>query len=68
HIATVNAVLVQLPELSINKELGMDDVLIFPILRNLSMVKGMEFTQQTLSYMQHIASLTNSELYFDRAL
>jgi glutaredoxin 2 len=68
HIEVVNPILEQLPVLPINSDLCLDDVLLFPILRNLSMVKGMKFNQQTLSYMQHIAKLTSSELYFSKAL
>ncbi|MCF2947384.1 glutaredoxin 2 [Paraglaciecola aquimarina] len=68
HIGIVNAVLAQLPELPINADLGMDDILLFPTLRNLSMVKGLNFKPQTLDYMQHIAKLTNSELYLAQAL
>lgn len=68
HIEVVNPILEQLPTLPINSDLCLDDVLLFPILRNLSMVKGINFNQQTLQYMQHIATLTSSELYFSRAL
>ncbi|WP_158972568.1 glutaredoxin 2 [Paraglaciecola sp. L3A3] len=68
HIELVNGLLAKLPELAINETLAMDDVLLFPMLRNLSMVKGLRFQQQTLLYMQHIATLTQSELYFSKAL
>ncbi|MDU0353432.1 glutaredoxin 2 [Paraglaciecola aquimarina] len=68
HINIVDPILALLPELPIQDTLGIDDILLFPILRNLSMVKGLTFKQQTLDYMQHIAKLTNSELYFSRAL
>jgi glutaredoxin 2 len=68
HLNIVNATLVNLSVPTQANSLCMDDILLFPILRNLSMVKGIIFNQQTLSYMQHIATLTGSELYFSRAL
>lgn len=68
HIEIVNQVLATLPSFSINAVLSMDDILTFPILRNLSMVKGVVFTANTLSYIQHIAALTRSETYFAKAI
>ncbi|MDP5031883.1 MAG: glutaredoxin 2 [Paraglaciecola sp.] len=68
HIEIVNQVLATLPSFSISAVLSMDDILTFPILRNLSMVKGVVFTANTLSYIQHIAALTRSETYFAKAI
>ena len=68
HLNIVNPILAKLSVPSESSSLCMDDILLFPILRNLSMVKGLTFNQETLNYMQNIAELTNSELYFNKAL
>ena len=44
----------------INGEIGMEDILIFPILRNLTVVRGIEWPQKVMGYLM--------PLYFDRAL
>lgn len=68
HLVVVNQMLAAFPVIAINTALCMDDVILFPMLRNLSMVKGIVFPKQTLEYMQHIVELTNSECYLNRAI
>lgn len=71
HIATVEAALAQLPELELpsrhNKTISWDDVLIFPTLRNLTMVKGLNFPAPVMNYLTEVAAVTGVELYFQRA-
>ncbi len=68
HLALVNEMLACLPELPIQSHLSMDDVLVYPMLRNLSMVKDIAFKAQTTAYLTHIATLTETDLYFDKAI
>ncbi|KXI26885.1 glutaredoxin 2 [Paraglaciecola hydrolytica] len=68
HIVAVNKILARLPVLPSNNTLSMDDVLVFPTLRNLSMVKGLVFPADLKSYIVHIAKLTQTETYFAKAL
>ena len=60
-----------LPENSIylnGKDLSMEDIIIFPLLRNLSMVKGLIFPPNLLSYIQNMAKQANVNVYFDQAI
>jgi glutaredoxin 2 len=68
HLAIVNSVLTKIPALPISQTLSMDDVLVYPNLRNLSMVKGLVFPAAIKHYMEHIAALTKTELYFAKAI
>ena len=45
-----------------------DDVFIYPTLRNLTMVKGLHFPAAIKQYLNEVATLTNTELYFDEAV
>lgn len=63
-ISVVNNMLSQLPELPISDNLSMDDVLVFPVLRNLTQVKGLVFPPQVKIYILHIAALTGVDTYF----
>ncbi|MAS24749.1 MAG: hypothetical protein CMI08_13520 [Oceanospirillaceae bacterium] len=51
-----------------NGTISWDDVKIFPLLRNLSMVRGLNFPQALLDYMHEVAECTNTELYFAKAI
>tara|TARA_R110000868_G_scaffold286335_4_gene546800 strand:+ start:691 stop:1335 length:645 start_codon:yes stop_codon:yes gene_type:complete len=68
HIVAVNKILARLPVLPISQQLSMDDVLVFPALRNLSMVKGLVFPPELKHYIHHIAALTKTETYFAKAV
>lgn len=48
--------------------IGWDDVMIFPTLRNLTIVKDIKMPKILADYVAHISSLTGIELYYDRAL
>ena len=72
HIAVVQQALHKLPELELPSEhqgtISWDDVLIFPNLRNLTMVKGLEFPEQVRTYVDEVAAITGVELYFTKAI
>ncbi len=51
-----------------NENLSWDDVMIFPTLRNLTIVKNIKMPQQLQNYVKHISALTGVQLYYDRAL
>ncbi len=51
-----------------NENLSWDDVMIFPTLRNLTIVKDIKMPQQLQNYVRHISALTGVQLYYDRAL
>jgi glutaredoxin 2 len=68
HSVAVNKILARLPVLPISNTLSMDDVLVFPALRNLSMIKGLIFPPELKNYINHIAALTKTETYFAKAL
>ena len=52
----------------INGEIGMEDILVFPILRNLTVVRGIEWPQKVLGYLMTMSEKSGVPLYFDRAL
>lgn len=72
HMATVEQMLATLPPLGLpsahQHSLGWDDVLLYPTLRNLSMVKGLDFPPPVRNYLDEVASLTATQTYFDRAI
>lgn len=47
---------------------GMEDVLLFPLLRNLTMVRGIDWPPRLAEYLRHMSAQSGVELYFDRAL
>ncbi|MDO4696384.1 MAG: glutaredoxin 2 [Neisseria sp.] len=46
---------------------GMEDILLFPVLRNLTMVEGAVFAPKTRAYLENMATRCGVALYFDRA-
>ncbi|WP_430461755.1 glutaredoxin 2 [Thalassolituus sp. LLYu03] len=72
HIAAVQAMLNALPSPELPADhgntLSWDDLLIFPTLRNLTMVDGLQFPPAIAAYMNAISLLTDTQLYTDQAL
>ncbi|MCL1073695.1 glutaredoxin 2 [Shewanella dokdonensis] len=58
---------IRLPS-SAGNQLSYDDVLLFPGLRNLTMVKGIEFSPHIRRYIDEVAALTRVRLYDDIAV
>lgn len=74
YLAQINADLADLDALlgstdwANGSELSLDDIVLFPMLRNLTMVKGVMFTEKVLNYLNNMAQKSAVNLYFDRAL
>ena len=72
HKATVEVMLATLPPIdppsAHGDTLSWDDVLLYPGLRNLSMVKDLAFPPAVRAYVEEVAHLTETGTYFDRAL
>lgn len=50
------------------KHLSMEDILVFPLLRNLSMVKGAAYPDNVAHYVRTMSQATQIPLFFDRAV
>lgn len=72
HKAVVEAMLASLPPLDLpsahGDTLSWDDVLLYPGLRNLSMVEGLAFPPAVRAYVEEVARLTETATYFSRAI
>lgn len=72
HKAVVEAMLTSLPPLDLpsthGDTLSWDDVLLYPGLRNLSMVEGLAFPPAVRVYVEEVARLTETATYFSRAI
>ena len=55
-------------ENALNGKLSLEDIIAFPVLRNLTCVKGIEFPPAVLSYVTNVAKLSHLPLYFDKAI
>ncbi|STZ75502.1 glutaredoxin 2 [Bergeriella denitrificans] len=49
-------------------ETGMEDILLFPVLRNLTIVKGIEWPAQTAAYVARMSRASGVNLYMERAI
>ena len=52
----------------IGGEIGMEDILTFPILRNLTVVRGVQWPAKIADYLARMSVQSGVPLYFDRAL
>ena len=72
HKAVIERVLAELPPLTLPSEQGhtlsWNDVMNFPPLQYLTMVKGLTFPPRLQQWLQEVAELGGVELYFDRAI
>lgn len=70
HKKTVEHMLETMPSLPVapDGQISWDDIFIFPILRNITIVKDLKIPNHIVDYITRISSLTNVSLYFDRAL
>ena len=50
------------------KHLSMEDILVFPLLRNLSMVKGVAYPDNVAHYVRAMSQAAKIPLFFDRAV
>lgn len=73
HITTVQPVIDDLSNLiksqkALNGELSLEDIIVFPMLRNLTCVKALQFPSKVLDYINKMAELSKIELYFAKAI
>lgn len=74
YLERINADLQELGNLmdgvsdGINGGIGMEDILVFPVLRNLTVVRGIEWPQKVMGYLMTMSEKSGVPLYFDRAL
>ncbi|WP_108260414.1 glutaredoxin 2 [Mangrovicoccus ximenensis] len=69
HKAEVEAALAAMPEMGLpGDRLRMGDVLVYPVLRNLTMVKDLAFPDWVRSYVDHVTALCGTHSYDDRAI
>jgi len=70
--AATEAMLASLPTPELpsahNNTISWDDVVVFPTLRNLSMVHDLKFPPQLRRYMDEICHTTSTSLYLDQAI
>lgn len=70
--AEIEPVLAELPSLTLPSEQGhtlsWNDVMNFPTLRSLTLVKGLKFPLRLQRWLHEVAELSGVELYFDRAI
>lgn len=73
YIATVQPLIDELPDLiksekALNGELSLEDIIVFPMLRNLTCVKYIKFPAKVLDYINKMAELSKIDLYFAKAI
>lgn len=74
YLERINADLLELDGLISNEDVGvngeaaMEDILLFPILRNLTVTRGIEWPQNVMDYLMRMSEAGGVDLYFDRAL
>ncbi|OSI16653.1 glutaredoxin 2 [Neisseria dumasiana] len=55
-------------EQALNKEISMEDIHAFPILRNLTIVKDIVFPEKVENYIKNMSNLTGISLYTEKAV
>lgn len=60
--------LVGAPDKLNGEHLSMEDIMIFPVLRNLSIVKNLAFPPRVRAYLDQMAAHSKVDLYFNRAI
>ncbi|XWY20004.1 GrxB family glutaredoxin [Bisgaard Taxon 45] len=57
-----------LGEASLNHRLSLEDILVFPVLRNLTCVKGLRFPARLEHYIKRLSELSQVDLYTSQAI
>lgn len=55
-------------ETSLNQHLSSEDILVFPLLRNLTCVKGLRFPARLEKYIKRLSEVSKVELYTSQAI
>lgn len=53
---------------ALNGDLSLEDILVFPMLRNLSCVRDVQFPAEIRAYLENMSAQTGVALYFDKAI
>ncbi|MDD0823682.1 glutaredoxin 2 [Mannheimia sp. AT1] len=53
---------------ALNGQLSVEDIIVFPMLRNLTCVKDIEFPAEVLNYLMKMSELSKVNLYFTQAI
>ena len=67
HLPELAALLGEQPYLN-GSAPGMEDIIIFPVLRNLTLVKGIVFPAKLQAYIERLSAESKVPLYSERAL
>lgn len=62
HIKLLSPLITKLPSVK-NKDFSEDDIILFPILRLLSVVYGLKWEKNVSEYMKHISTITQIPLF-----
>ena len=73
YLAKINQDLKELNDLIVSPkassgELSIEDIVLFPVLRNLTIVKGIEFPNKVAAYVKKMSLMSGVELYTERAV
>ena len=73
YLARLAPDLIQLADLiqsdtALNGNLSLEDILVFPILRNLTCVKGVRFPPKVKNYVETMSRLSKVPLYWDKVI
>lgn len=67
-VKNINQKLLTLENLIVDKNLGLEDILLFPVLRNLSIIKKLDFPTKVKNYLTKISKECDIENYFSIAI
>lgn len=69
YIPMMNKQLAALDQLIVQHEqINLTDFILFPWLRSLSIVEGIQFSPQTMHYINRVATATKVQLFFDQSI
>ncbi|OOF84859.1 glutaredoxin, GrxB family [Rodentibacter ratti] len=55
-------------DLALNGKLSLEDIIVFPMLRNLTCVRGIQFPPEVAAYLEKMSKQSGVNLYFDKAI
>ncbi|OOF56261.1 glutaredoxin, GrxB family [Rodentibacter genomosp. 2] len=53
---------------ALNVALSLEDIIVFPMLRNLTCVRNIQFPAKVMAYLEKMSELSGVALYFDKAI
>ncbi|OOF88721.1 glutaredoxin, GrxB family [Rodentibacter ratti] len=55
-------------DLALNGKLSLEDIIVFPMLRNLTCVRDIQFPPEVAAYLEKMSEQSGVNLYFDKAI